>query len=86
MAATSESKNEMESGLLLDVVVREGSTVFELLSSEDESLLIGRDTLLILDLGLDVVDGVTWLDLKGDSLASEGLHEDLHGGADLPDF
>ena len=78
MAATSESKNEMESGLLLDVVVREGSTVFELLSSEDESLLIGRDTLLILDLGLDVVDGVTWLDLKSDSLSGEGLNEDLH--------
>ena len=85
MASTSESKNEMESGLLLDVVVREGSTVFELLSSEDESLLIGRDTLLILDLGLDVVDGVTWLDLKGDSLASEGLHEDLHTTAKSED-
>ena len=25
-------------------------------------------------------------DLKGDGLAREGLHENLHGGADLPDF
>ena len=48
----------MESGLLLDVVVREGSAVFELLSGEDESLLIGWDTFLVLDLGLDVFDGV----------------------------
>ena len=24
--------------------------------------------------------------LEGDGLAREGLHEDLHGGADLPDF
>ena len=34
--------------------------------------------LLVLDLGLDVVDGVGRLHLKGDSLAREGLDEDLH--------
>ena len=48
----------MESGLLLNVVVRESSAVLELLSSEDESLLIGGDALLVLDLGLDVLDSV----------------------------
>ena len=42
----------------MNVVVAEGSAVFELLSSEDESLLIGRDTFLVLDFGLDVVNGV----------------------------
>ena len=68
----------MEGGLLLDVVVGEGSSVFELFSSEDQSLLIGRDTFLILDLSLDVLNGVCWLDLKGDGLTSESLDEDLH--------
>ena len=68
----------MESGLLLDVVVTEGSAVFELLSGEDESLLIGRDTFLVLDLGLDVLDGVRWLNVEGDGLTGEGLDEDLH--------
>jgi hypothetical protein len=34
----------MESGLLLDVVVREGAAIFELLSSEDQALLVRRDT------------------------------------------
>jgi hypothetical protein len=48
----------MEGGLLLDVVIGEGSAVFELLSSEDESLLIGRDAFLVLDLGLDILNGV----------------------------
>ena len=76
--STSKSEDEMESGLLLDVVVAEGSAILELLSSEDESLLIWRDTLLVLDLGLDVLDGVGWLDIKGDGLTSEGLNENLH--------
>ena len=44
--ATSESENQVKGGLLLDVVVGEGSAVFELLSSEDESLLIWWNTFL----------------------------------------
>jgi len=36
--------------------------------------------LLVLDLGLDVIDGIRGLNLEGDGLAGEGLHEDLHGG------
>jgi len=76
--ASSKSKDEMEGGLLLDVVVRKSSAVFELLASEDESLLVWRDALLVLDLGLDVLDGIRSLDLEGDGLAREGLHENLH--------
>jgi len=48
----------VESRFLLDIVVSEGSAVFELLSSEDESLLIRGDTLLVLDLSLDVLNVV----------------------------
>ena len=76
--SASESEDEMEGGLLLDVVVGEGSTVFELLSSEDESLLIRWNSFLILDLGLDVLNGVSWLDIKSDSLTGKGLNENLH--------
>merc|ERR1712139_423961 len=68
----------MESGLLLDVVVGESSSVFKLLSSEDKSLLVWWDTFLVLDLGLDVLDGISWLDIKSDGLTSKGLDEDLH--------
>jgi len=75
---SSQSENQVESGLLLDVVVRQGSAVFELLSSEDESLLVGWDAFLVLDLSLHVFNGVSWLHIKGDGLAGEGLHEDLH--------
>jgi len=62
----------------LDVIVGESSAVLKLLSSEDESLLIGRNAFLILDLGLDIFDGVRRLNIKSDGLASEGLDEDLH--------
>ena len=68
----------MECGLLLDVVVREGSAVFELLSSEDESLLIWGDSLLVLDLGLDVLDGVGGLHIKSDGLSGQSLDKYLH--------
>ena len=70
----------MKRRLLLNVVVGQRATVFELLSGEDETLLVGRDTLLVLDLGLDVVNGVGGLDLEGDGLSGEGLNEDLLGG------
>merc|ERR1712051_46536 len=68
----------MEGALLLDVVVGESSSVLQLLASEDQSLLIWGDSLLVLDLGLDVLNGVRWFDLKSDGLSSQGLDEDLH--------
>jgi len=75
---TSKSKNEVESRFLLDVVVRKSSAVFELFSSEDESLLIRGDSFLILDLSLHVVDGIRSLDIEGDRLSCKGLDENLH--------
>ena len=41
----------MKGGLLLNVVVRESAAIFKLLSCEDQTLLIGGNTLLVLDLG-----------------------------------
>jgi len=35
-------------------------------------------TLLVLDLGLDIVNGVRRLHLEGDGLSSKGLDENLH--------
>ena len=76
--SSTKTKDEMESALLLDVVIGKGSSVLKLLSGEDQALLIRGDTLLILDLGLDVVNGIRRLDLEGDSLSSQRLDEDLH--------
>jgi len=68
----------MQRGLLLDVVVGQSATVLQLLTSKDQTLLIGRDTLLVLNLGLDVLNGVRCFDFQRDRLAREGLDEDLH--------
>ena len=47
----SKSEDEMKSGLFLDVVIGKSSSIFELLTSEDKSLLIWGNTFFILDLG-----------------------------------
>lgn len=67
--SAAKTKDKMKGGLLLDIVIRKGATVLELLSSEDQALLIRWDSFLILDLGFNVVDGITGLNLKGDCLA-----------------
>ena len=59
----------MKSGFLLDVVVGKSASVLKLLAGEDQALLVRRDAFLVLDLGLDIVDGIAGLNLKGDGLA-----------------
>ena len=68
----------MKSGLLLDIIIRQGPAILQLFASEDESLLIWRNTLLILDFSLHVLNGVAGLDLQGDGLTSQSFHKDLH--------
>jgi hypothetical protein len=59
----------------LDVVVGKGAAILELLASEDQALLVRGNALLVLNLGLDVVNGVRRLNLKGDGLAGQGLDD-----------
>jgi len=56
--ASSQAKHQVKSGFLLDVVVGKGAAIFELLSGEDQSLLVRRDSFLVLDLSLDIFDSV----------------------------
>ena len=67
----------MKGRLLLDVVIGKSAAILELLASKDETLLIGRDSFLILDLLLYIIDTVRGLDLQGNGLTREGLDEDL---------
>ena len=63
----------MEGGLLLDIVVSKGAAILQLLAGKDQTLLVRGDALLVLDLGLDVVDGVRRLDFEGDRFAREPI-------------
>jgi hypothetical protein len=56
---------------MVHTVVGQSSAIFQLLSGENESLLVWWDTLFVLDLALDVIDRVRRLYLKSDSLSSE---------------
>merc|ERR1711988_1857315 len=76
--ATAQTEHKVKGRLLLDVVVRKGAAVLELLARKDQALLVRRDALLVLDLLLHVLDRVRRLHIKGDGLAREGLDEDLH--------
>ena len=68
----------MQGRLLLNVVVRQSTAILELLAGKDQTLLVRRDAFLVLDLGLDILNGVRGLDLESDGLAGEGFHKDLH--------
>merc|ERR1719258_648022 len=76
-SATAKTQDQVERGLLLDVIVGERPSVLKLLARKDKTLLVGRDTFLVLNLCLDVVDRITRLDVQRNRLPSQGLHEDL---------
>jgi len=58
LLSATKTQHQVQRRLFLNVVVGERSAVLELFASEDKTLLVRRDTLLILDLRLYVVDGV----------------------------
>jgi len=47
LRTSTKTQHQVESGLLLDVVVGEGAAVLELLAGEDQALLVWRDALLV---------------------------------------
>jgi hypothetical protein len=73
-----QPEHKVEGGLLLNVVVAKGPAVLELLAGEDQPLLVRRNSLLVLDLGLDVLNGVAGLNVEGDGLACKCFDEYLH--------
>ena len=77
-ATSTKSQHQVQGALLLDIVVGQSSAILELLSGKNKTLLVGWDTLLVLNLSLHVLNSIGALDLQGDGLTSQGLDEDLH--------
>ena len=63
---------------LLNVVIAEGPSIFQLLARKDKPLLIRRDAFLVLNLRLHIVDRIARFNLERDCLTREGL--DKAGG------
>ena len=72
--ATSQAKNQVKCGLLLDVVVGKSTAIFKLLSSKDETLLIRGNAFLVLDLRLDVVDRIARFNFQRYGFTGECLN------------
>merc|ERR1712025_1009622 len=78
----TEAKHQVKRRLFLDVVVRKGTAVFKLFACKNQTLLIRRNPLLVLNFGFDIVDGIACFHVKSDRLASERFHENLHTSAE----
>ena len=72
----------MEGRFLLNVVIRKGAAIFQLLAGEDQTLLVWGNAFFVLDFSLDVLDGVGRLNFQSDGFAGERLDEDLHASAE----
>ena len=79
LISSSQPKDKMKGWLLLDVIIGEGTSIFQLFTGKDKTLLIWRNTFLVLDFGFDILNGVRGFNFKGDGLASQSFDENLHG-------
>ena len=79
MIASGKSPISYSTLTFLDVIVGQSSAIFQLFSGENQTLLVWRNSLLVLDLGLDILDGIGRLYLKGNSLSRQSFDENLHG-------
>lgn len=60
---------------LLDIIIAQCPPILELLSRENQPLLIRWNALFVLYLGLDVVDCIARFNLEGYGLTRKGFHE-----------
>ena len=78
LETTTETENKVQGGLFLDVIISQSPSIFQLLSSKDQPLLIWWDALLVLNLGFHIVNSVRAFHLQSNGLSSQGLHKYLH--------
>ena len=68
----------MQGRVVAHVVVIEGLGILELLSTENQTLLLWWDTLLLGNFGFDIFDGFTFLYFNRHCFSCQGLDEELH--------
>ena len=79
VATAAEDSGEVQRGLLLDTVAREGAAVLQLFASKHEALLVGRNAFPTPELHLQVRRLASQLGVESHGPARQGSHEDLLG-------
>jgi hypothetical protein len=75
--SSPQPQDQMQRRFFLDVIIGQGTAVFELLAGKNQALLIRGDAFLILNLGFDVIDRVGWLDIERDRFPGQSFDENL---------
>jgi len=79
--SSSKAKNQMKRRLFLDIVITQGSSIFQLLSSKYQSLLIWWNSFFVLNFCFNIFNGIRSFNLKSYGLSSKCLHKDLHSSS-----
>lgn len=58
LVAVTETKNQVKSAFLVNVVVGLGAGILKLLTSEDETMLVKGDAFLVLNLRIFLISGI----------------------------
>jgi hypothetical protein len=77
-STTSKTKSKIDCSLLLDIVVRESTSILELLSCKNEILFVRGDTCFCIDFCFDALNGISGLGIDRDSLARQSLDKKLN--------
>ena len=70
----------MQRTFLLDIVITQGPSILQLFPGKNQPLLIRWNPFLVLDLRLDIVNGIGRFDIQRDGFSREGFDKNLHGG------
>jgi hypothetical protein len=76
--SSTKPEDKVQCALLLNVVVPNGPAFLELFPCENESLLVGWDALLLVDLCLDALNRFAALNLNSHCPSRQSLYEYLH--------
>jgi len=75
--SSPESEDEVQGAFLLDVVVSDSPSIFQVFPSEDEPLLVDRDSFFVLYLGFHIFNGISLAHVESHRLSSQSSYEYL---------
>lgn len=75
--SAAQPQDQMQRGFFLNVVITEGTTIFELFAGKNQTLLIRWNALLVLNFRFDIVNRVGRFDIERNCLAGQGFDKNL---------